>query len=217
MKYKISDLLRQSFEAMSDNLHVCLPGQIETFDSATKKASVSVKIKKKFENGDSTPYPVIENVPVIFPGSADALIAFPLNQGDGCLIIFAERSIENWKLTGNLQDPSDPRKFSFSDALCIPGLFSFSSPGKVGEGQGLEILYKGAKINVGLDSLLDLANAQSDIYTLFKLIHDLLSNIVSNTNWLGNMGAPVQYLPYTADTANLVTLMAKINSLLKAH
>ncbi len=94
--------------------------------------------------------PVIAEVPVIFPSTKKALMAFPLEEGDGCLIIFSERSMERYLSNAIVEvEPQDPRKFSLTDAICIPGLFTFNEPGKVQEDTtALEILYDDGFVNI---------------------------------------------------------------------
>ncbi len=146
MRQKFYDVLKTAFESFVGNIHTCIPGQIESYNSAQKKASVKPLIKKRIDNVDVS-YPVISDVPVIFPGSSDTAIVFPLSKNDGCLILFSETSLENFLSSrGGEVDPGDARKFSLTDAVCIPGLFSFSSPGKTGGATGLEIIYKGSKV-----------------------------------------------------------------------
>jgi hypothetical protein len=128
------------------SVHTCIPGKVESYDPLTKKASVKPLIKMKVNN-ESLSYPVINNVPVVFPGSKDVVIAFPLSAGDGCLILFSEQAMENYlSSTGKEVEPGDNRRYSVNDAICIPGLFPFTSPGKTGGTIGLEIIFKGYKI-----------------------------------------------------------------------
>jgi len=67
---------------------------------------------------------VCEDVPVIFPGSGDYALTFPVKQGDECLLIFCERSIDNWNEKGDVQEQSDYRQHHAADAIAIVGLRS---------------------------------------------------------------------------------------------
>lgn len=42
-----------------------------------------------------------------------------MKAGDGVLLVFSQRSIENW-LDGSKGSPDDPRMFDLSDAFAIP-------------------------------------------------------------------------------------------------
>lgn len=144
----LSDLLKQSFDCLMSSVHTAIPGTIESYDYKKKQAKVKPLIKQEFEGGEKLDYPVIANVPVIFPGSSDFILHYPLKKGDGVLLIFSERSLENWLSSRGTAETGDGRKFSLSDAIAIPGLFSFNNTGKVASGNKLEMLYKDAKIEI---------------------------------------------------------------------
>lgn len=141
MRNQLYDILKKSFNSFIGNMHTALPGRIESYIPAQKKANVKPLIKKKINNLQILPLPVITNVPVVFPGTNNAVLSFPLNPGDGCLIIFSERSMERFlSSVGEDVEPQDPRRFSLTDAICIPGLFPFPQPGKTGTGTSVELL-----------------------------------------------------------------------------
>ena len=132
MRQNIVDLLTLHWEAQMANVHISIPGKINSYDHNKKQAGIIPLIQKKFANGDVLPYPVIENVPVIFPGTVNSIISVPVKKGDPGLLIFSEKSLERW-LSSNIEDvePGDPRRFNLSDAIFIPGLFTFSNPGRI--------------------------------------------------------------------------------------
>lgn len=106
-----------------NKVHTAIPGTITGYDAGSNRASVRPLGHYKTADYRSLEYPVIFNVPVVFPtglgGSAG--VTFPLAAGDGCLIVFSESQIDDM-LSG--VDSDDPRKFSLNDAICIPGLYS---------------------------------------------------------------------------------------------
>lgn len=148
MRPRFSDVIQQIIDSYMQKVHTCIPGKIESYDLTTKKATVKPLIKLKVNN-ESLSYPVISNVPVIFQGTKDAVVAFPISPGDGCLILFSEQAMENYlSSAGNEVEPGDNRRYSVNDAICIPGLFPFSNPGKTGGILGIEVIYKGFKITI---------------------------------------------------------------------
>ena len=69
---------------------------------------------------------IIQNVPVVFPGSSTSQFSFPVNVGDTVLCVFSQRSLDRFKLGAkNPHRPIDLRKMSRNDAVAIPGLFPF--------------------------------------------------------------------------------------------
>jgi hypothetical protein len=118
------------FEALKE-LHTSMPGIIESFNTETQTARVQPAIRRIFKTNDGekeiltpTDIPLLINVPVIFSGGGGYSVTFPLDKGDECLLIFAERSIDRWYKFGGVRDPGGKRFHSFSDAVAIPGLRS---------------------------------------------------------------------------------------------
>jgi hypothetical protein len=68
-------------------------------------------------------FPLLIDVPVLFPGTKKWTLHFPLEKDDEVAVFFSERALEAWKDSGQdgIEDP-DPRRYSLSDAYCIPGL-----------------------------------------------------------------------------------------------
>jgi len=113
----ISNRLRQ--------VNVSLPGRIESYDADTRKADVLPLINEKYADGTVLRLPIITNVPVVMPATNAARITLPIAAGDGVLIVFSQRSLDLWLSEGGITDAGDIRMHSMSDAVAIPGLFSF--------------------------------------------------------------------------------------------
>ena len=93
--------------------------ELSTFGlSATaKRGSTSVDRIK----GEDGYYPVIQDIPVVFPRGGGCTLTFPVKAGDECLVIFSDRCIDFWWQNGETQNTSRTRSHSFSDAFVIPG------------------------------------------------------------------------------------------------
>ncbi len=110
------------------------PGTVLAYDHATQRATVALAVRQKIRAArggaiSNEDIPPIANVPVIFPRATGYADTFPLTVGDSVLVFFAERSIDEWKSTGNASnDAQDIRRFDLSDAVAIPGESSFARP-----------------------------------------------------------------------------------------
>lgn len=106
------------------DIHTALPGKIAEFDPATGMAVVKPEGSIAMKNGSRLKYPSIVKVPVVFPraGGQDAVIAYPVKEGDGCLIIICENDLKPWMSHG--KETESNMKFDLTNAVCIPGLFS---------------------------------------------------------------------------------------------
>jgi len=117
-------LVQQGVRNALKDLHTAMPGIIDTFDPLTQTCTVQPAIKRIFVGGEAVALPILINVPVSFPSAGGFSITLPVKQGDECLIIFSERSIDNWLQFGELKIPNDRRFHDLSDGVVIMGLKS---------------------------------------------------------------------------------------------
>lgn len=103
------------------------PGVIQSFDPATVTCVVSLSLKANYSGrGNATSeiapeLPLLVDVPVIFPRGGGVTLTFPINAGDECLVVFADRCIDFWWQNGGSQERVDNRMQDLSDAFVIPG------------------------------------------------------------------------------------------------
>jgi len=105
----LNNKLRETFTA--------LPAKIETYDASKQQASVKPLLNRKLKDGSELVLPVINNVPVIFPRTANSIISLPIATNDTVLLIFSDRSLDEWLSSGNEVFPTDNRMHSLSDAM----------------------------------------------------------------------------------------------------
>lgn len=122
---ELADTLAASRAALSNDLRVALPGIIQSFDpvSVTCEVAPAIRGARTGRDGEviSVAYPLLVDVPVVFPHGGGCSLTFPLKKGDECLVIFADRAIDFWWQSGGIQEPVDPRQHSLSDAFVLPG------------------------------------------------------------------------------------------------
>lgn len=108
-------------------LNTSIPAKILNYNPVTQKAVIQPTITALLKDGRVIPYPELEDVPVMFPSTNKSMLTFPIEINDTVLLVFSQRSLDNWLSTENTTpvNPSDYRKHDFSDAIAIPGLFSF--------------------------------------------------------------------------------------------
>ena len=128
--------IKQGIESRVKDLHTSMPGIVQSFDAALQLATVQPAIRRIFvtREGDKeilvpTDLPILINVPVVFPRGGGFSLTFPVAEGDECLLVFCERSIDNWHQTGKVKTPGAKRFHSLSDATAFVGLSSL--PNKV--------------------------------------------------------------------------------------
>jgi Phage protein Gp138 N-terminal domain len=111
------------------NARVAMPGIIDSFDAEKQTVSVKPAIKSIHAPDDGTDpewkeLPLVTDVPIYFPGTADFGLTFPIKQGDECLLVICDRSIDLWHEKGDVQEFDDMRHHHASDAIAFVGLRS---------------------------------------------------------------------------------------------
>lgn len=119
------DVLASERQAINEQIRVALPGVIQSFDpdsvTATVQPSVRCMVRDNDGNVSTEDYPLLVDVPVIFPRGGGCTLTFPVSAGDECLLIFADRCIDFWWQNGGIQKPVDARMHDLSDAFAIVG------------------------------------------------------------------------------------------------
>jgi hypothetical protein len=108
-------------------LSTAIPAKILEYNPSTQKAVVQPLVEVLLKDNRQIPYPELEDVPVVFPSTSNSMLSFPININDTVLLIFSQRSIDTWLVSNSTEtvNPQDFRKHDYSDAIAIPGLFSF--------------------------------------------------------------------------------------------
>ena len=124
-----ADVILGAIERALDSVWTALPGVVQSYDATKQLVSVQPAILNAFDSevGDrkTERLPVVQGVPVMFPGSGNGSLTFPLTQGASGLLVFCCRSIDQWLARGgNDVDPLHDHKHLITDAVFFPGLRS---------------------------------------------------------------------------------------------
>lgn len=162
------------------DMHICMPAKIIKYDYKTRKADVQPGINQKYNDGEVVVLPIIHNVPVVHPAAGGASIIFPVKIGDSVLLMFSEKSLEEWLQDGKQATPDDPRQNDLTDAIALIGLFPFSSPSPAENGADLLIDFSGSKIRLKPNGSLEIVSSDLNITNNNLLINsDLTSTITT--------------------------------------
>ena len=132
----LASVIKTGIENRLKDLHTAMPGIVETFDAVLQTATIQPAVKRVFKLDTGTKevltpsnLPLLINVPVQFPRGGGFSLTFPVAKGDECLLVFCERSFDNWHKFGTVREPGARRFHSLSDATAFVGLSSI--PNKV--------------------------------------------------------------------------------------
>lgn len=173
----LTKMVYESFESLMRSIMFCLPGYIVSFNSSNQLAQVQVGIKKVIvSTGAEVSMPVINNVPVHFPGSNGWYMWHEVQKGDEGMLIFSQRSMDSWIETGKENLPKDLRMFSEKDAVFVPGFRTKpgSIPGFINSGIGMS--------NYSATSFVHITESEISIKSS-------VLNVEANTNFTGQVTA----------------------------
>ncbi len=121
----LAETFKSERETTKNQIRVALPGIIQSFDPDAVTAVVQPAIRSVEKDNDGNRitknYPLLVDVPVVFPRGGGCTLTFPIKAGDECLVVFADRCIDFWWQSGGIQEPVDDRMHDLSDAFCIVG------------------------------------------------------------------------------------------------
>jgi hypothetical protein len=137
----LTDFIREFIDYYFTQIHTSIPGVVTEYDAKKRRATVQPSLKRRAGTKEYIAFPLLIDVPVLFPGTKKWTIHFPLEKGDEVAVVFSERALEAWKDVGQegLEDP-DPRRYDLCDGYCMPGL----QPQEfiAAEEPGLQIIHK---------------------------------------------------------------------------
>lgn len=178
MKLRLGELFSLQRERLTAAIRVALPAEVVSFDPVTQLATVRPLLKEldTDETGAEQvrSLPVVPDVPVQFPAGGGFSLTFPVQAGDPCLLVFADRSLDKWLDNGAEVDPVDVRRHNLSDAVALLGVrakpqalpaFNVSAITIGKDGEAADFAALAAKVDARFDHLEAALNAH--VHTSF--------------------------------------------------
>lgn len=160
-----SNNLMQALQTLIDSetsqINTAVDAVIEHYSAGI--ASVKPIPKQHFVDGTSLSYPVIANIPVVWPRFAGDLagVKGPVKPGDKCLLIFCQQATDG---------SDDQRRFSLNDAYCIVGAFG-PAQGRAAENSHMQLYFGDAYVALTKDGKL-LINAPAGVEITAPATHN---------------------------------------------
>lgn len=129
----IEQVLTQHKREIFKELNCARPGIIQSFDPGDAKNAPTVTVQiaqKQVTSIDPlgvrtlAEYPLLLKVPVQFPAGGGFTATFPIAKGDECLVVFCDREIDNWFISGPGKAPTTGRVHDLSDGMALIGFRS---------------------------------------------------------------------------------------------
>lgn len=185
-------------------------GTIVSFNAANQTATVRLNVQAQVYNqqveadalsAQPTPtapnvydYPPLVTVPVLVLSGGGSVLWMPVKAGDTCLVLFNDRNIDSWWLTGAVTVPASQRMHDLSDGLAIVG---FRSLANALSGYSDDVVLHS-------DALLKLSNEVTTLKACFTTLFSAL------TGWVNTGGST----PNAATVLALNAAKAQFDSLL---
>lgn len=153
------------------DVHTALPARVERYDPAKQEADVQPLIRRRYRDDTEEALPMVTGVPVVWPRTEKAIISLPLAKGDTVLVLFSERSLDEWVASGGQTTPADNRRHALTDGIAVPGLYP-TTGGSDADADDVLIKHEEGEIRVQPGGLLALGNSAGE---LFDLLDQLLA------------------------------------------
>lgn len=144
----LSAVIKYTNNSILQKLNCIKPAIVQSFDAESLTVNVQIAEKKIIGiNKDGTnkvaDYPEIK-AKICY---ACPFITYPIEQGQECLLLFSDREIESWFITGQAQTPSYTRMHSITDAFAIFGIRSIPQMIQIAS-DCLNLFYKNSNLQL---------------------------------------------------------------------
>lgn len=124
------DIIKEAIRQNHLELNTMIPAKVISYDSSTQTCEVQPSLKRTLIDPPKIiSRPRLLDVPVVFPRAGASGSYFPLAAGDSVMLIFCQRSLDDWLEADGEVQVRDTRLHNISDAVVVPGLFP--SGGKI--------------------------------------------------------------------------------------
>jgi hypothetical protein len=199
-----AEIIRRALESRISDVWTCLPGRVESYDSATQTADVLPTVRRPVPQADEEEppihedLPVLPNVPVLFPRGGGYAITWPLQPGDHVLLVIATLSPQAWRTSGQPSDPGDLRLHHLGSAMAIPCLAPATTP--LAQASQPALIVEGTEIRLGLGAVEYVALA-AKVLTELQKIQITLSTALDGSSLPVTYGTP--YVPAAVAAAKV--------------
>lgn len=212
------EILDRFIDLRLARIHTVAPGRVLAFDSEKQRVDVQPLLMTVFlvngvEQLEETP--VLKGVPVYFPRAGGFVQTWDVHPGDVVLMLFCERSIDSFKKTGQLTDPTPRRRHDISDAIALCGFSPDLNPIPGMQPNQLRIGTELGDVEVVLDNAAKTVTVEGLEVKLGKDASQGIGRVGDSitidtasdpafTAWLSAL-SPTTVAPYTASITGRIT------------
>lgn len=189
----LSELIRIAIRQNQAELHVSLPGRIDSYDVAEQKADIQLLLQRVLVDTDGVELPaetlpILHDVPIAFPRGGGYFLSWPLAEGDLVHVVFVERSTDQYLGgDGNLTKPLDFRMHNISDAVAYPGYYpralsladAHGDNAVWGKDGGTQIHVKDGEIDLGSENAADFVALAQKVFDEIDALKTTVNNFIT--------------------------------------
>lgn len=168
----LPDLMASLKYSVMESLNCAMPGVIQSFNATTKTAEVQLMIKQVY-NDKIASYPLLVDVPVFTLQGGGGAVYMPVQKGDPCLVLFADRNIDTWYSNGAEAAPANQRLHDIGDGIAFVGICNKSSSLADYPASEAGVRYSGARLGLKGGK----ANIQNASKSLLGALTELIQGI----------------------------------------
>lgn len=206
----VASAIKDFVKGILANVHTCMPGEIVSYDYTKQKATVKPLLKRSYVDGTTASYPVITDVPVVFPRSGGASLTFPVVVGDTVMLLFSERTMDLWLNKGTESVSLVERQFSLNDAIAVSGLFPFTSDSKASNNTDVELVFNSQKIVIKPNGNIEIGGASLQSL-MTKAAMDAF-NLHTHLVTIATLGVPTPSAPPTVSMVEATHCTTKVKA-----
>lgn len=203
---ELSDVLALQKTDVFASLNCVKVGRITKFDGTEKTAQIQILFKRQYPDGTAASYPVLLDCPVFTLQGGGAYVQMPIAVGDHCMVLFSDRSLDDWFQNGSEAIPSNPRMHDISDGIAIVGLNPLSNSGPVTPTDKVLISYQGTSLALAAGGVTfnGTGGAEIDLAAGIVTIKNMTTTLLTLINGFitvleaGTVQGPGVTYPFTA-------------------
>lgn len=212
------EAMRVVLDGRQSTLWTAMPCIVQKIDLTAMTVEVQPAIQGTVTNEDGSTqnvdYPLLADVPIVFPSAGGFLITFPIAIGDEVLVVMASRCIDSWWQSGGYKNqPMEARMHDLSDGFAIPGPRSqVKLPGGSISSTDLQIRNDAGAVFFSLTAggKFRMVNATTDLKTVLTNLESLLNSFMGTLAGLSGGSAPTTQAMLAAPAATAVTALAAV-------
>lgn len=123
----VREILTRAMREIALDINCVSVGTVQAFDATKQMVTVTLNYKRVVRDnlGNETPiaYQPLIQCPVMVLTGGTGAITMPIAVGDTCIVLFADRDIDNWVQYGVTENtPNSQRVHDMNDAIAIVGI-----------------------------------------------------------------------------------------------